>query len=332
MASFIKQFYESATYVPRRVVVPLRAAGARADRELADGAARRTASRCWCRSAARSGGLVEMAAKNARESLDMARVKWLADTGKTRDGARASCRRSSTCRRCRSASSATTSRTSRARRRWARWSCSSTGTRGRRSTAASASRRSRARTTSRRWRRCCGGASAARGSRLLRETGAEAPDVEAADARTATRSGTTSRSRRCRTSSSSMAARASSSAVLDVMREMGVKHIPTVGLAKQHEEIFVQDVSEPVVLPRTSQALYLVQRIRDEAHRFAITYHRGVRKKAGIPVGARYDPGRRAEAEEGAAEEVRVGARHPGSTGGGDRRDGRLHRRRWPRR
>jgi excinuclease ABC subunit C len=46
--------------------------------------------------------------------------------------------------------------------------------------------------------------------------------------------------------------------------------------------MFVKDVSEPIVLPRTSQALYLVQRIRDEAHRFAITYHRGVRKKAGM--------------------------------------------------
>jgi excinuclease ABC subunit C len=71
-------------------------------------------------------------------------------------------------------------------------------------------------------------------------------------------------------------------AALDVMREMGVKQIPDVGLAKQHEEIYVQDVSEPIVLPRTSQALYLVQRIRDEAHRFAITYHRGVRAKASI--------------------------------------------------
>jgi excinuclease ABC subunit C len=66
------------------------------------------------------------------------------------------------------------------------------------------------------------------------------------------------------------------------MREMGVKQIPTVGLAKQHEEIYVQDVSEPVVLPRQSQALYLVQRLRDEAHRFAITYHRGVRGKSGM--------------------------------------------------
>jgi excinuclease ABC subunit C len=71
-------------------------------------------------------------------------------------------------------------------------------------------------------------------------------------------------------------------AVLDVMREMGVKDIPAVGLAKQFEEIYVQDVSEPIVLPRTSQGLYLVQRIRDEAHRFAITYHRGVRKKVGF--------------------------------------------------
>jgi excinuclease ABC subunit C len=41
-------------------------------------------------------------------------------------------------------------------------------------------------------------------------------------------------------------------------------------------------VSEPIVLDRTSQALYLVQRIRDEAHRFAITYHRDVRKKSGL--------------------------------------------------
>jgi excinuclease ABC subunit C len=72
------------------------------------------------------------------------------------------------------------------------------------------------------------------------------------------------------------------SAALDVMRDMAVAHIPAAGLAKQHEELFVKDVSEPIVLPRTSQALYLVQRIRDEAHRFAITYHRNVRRKLGI--------------------------------------------------
>ena len=66
------------------------------------------------------------------------------------------------------------------------------------------------------------------------------------------------------------------------MRELGVHHIPTVGLAKRFEELFVPDEDEPVVLPRGSEALYLVQRIRDEAHRFAITFHRQVRGKTSI--------------------------------------------------
>jgi excinuclease ABC subunit C len=72
------------------------------------------------------------------------------------------------------------------------------------------------------------------------------------------------------------------SAAHDAMRNLGVGHIPLAGLAKRFEELYVKDVSEPIILDRTSQALYLVQRIRDEAHRFAITYHRNVRSKAGI--------------------------------------------------
>lgn len=68
-------------------------------------------------------------------------------------------------------------------------------------------------------------------------------------------------------------------AVLDVMRDLDLPDVPVCGLAKQHEEIFVKDVSEPIMLPRDSEALYLVQRIRDEAHRFAITYHRQLRGK-----------------------------------------------------
>ena len=72
------------------------------------------------------------------------------------------------------------------------------------------------------------------------------------------------------------------SAAHDAMRNLGVGHIPLAGLAKRFEELHVKDVSEPIVLPRTSQALYLVQRIRDEAHRFAITYHRQLRQKAGM--------------------------------------------------
>ena len=54
------------------------------------------------------------------------------------------------------------------------------------------------------------------------------------------------------------------------------------GLAKQNEELFVPDKSDPILLPRHSQALYLVQRVRDEAHRFAITAHRKRRDMAGV--------------------------------------------------
>ncbi len=54
------------------------------------------------------------------------------------------------------------------------------------------------------------------------------------------------------------------------------------GLAKQNEELFIPDQPEPILLPRHSQALYLIQRVRDEAHRFAITAHRSRRDKAGV--------------------------------------------------
>ena len=66
---------------------------------------------------------------------------------------------------------------------------------------------------------------------------------------------------------------------LDVMRDLGLGDVPVCGLAKREEEIFVADVDEPIRLPRTSEALYLLQRVRDEAHRFAITYHRNLRGK-----------------------------------------------------
>ncbi len=69
------------------------------------------------------------------------------------------------------------------------------------------------------------------------------------------------------------------SAAVEVMLELELSDVPMVGLAKQHDELFKpgQDIS--VYLPRTSQALYLVQRVRDEAHRFAITFHRQLRSK-----------------------------------------------------
>ena len=72
-------------------------------------------------------------------------------------------------------------------------------------------------------------------------------------------------------------------AVAEVMRvELGIHHIPLASLAKQQEELFVPDMPESIMLPRTSPALYLVQRARDEAHRFAISYHRNLRQKGGI--------------------------------------------------
>jgi len=61
--------------------------------------------------------------------------------------------------------------------------------------------------------------------------------------------------------------------------ELGITDITLVGLAKRLEEIWFPDQSYPVILPRHSEALYLVQRVRDEAHRFAITFHRSKRSR-----------------------------------------------------
>ncbi len=70
------------------------------------------------------------------------------------------------------------------------------------------------------------------------------------------------------------------SAAKEVLDELGYHDLAVVGLAKEREEIFLPDRDEPVMLPTTSPALYLMQRLRDEAHRFAITYHRSLRAKA----------------------------------------------------
>ena len=67
---------------------------------------------------------------------------------------------------------------------------------------------------------------------------------------------------------------------VDVLKELGLDdEIPVASLAKRFEEVFVPGQSEPVRIPRQSEALYLLQRIRDEAHRFAIGYHRQLRDK-----------------------------------------------------
>lgn len=68
-------------------------------------------------------------------------------------------------------------------------------------------------------------------------------------------------------------------AARQALAELGVEGVEVCALAKQMEEIYLPGRSTPVVLPRSSEALYLVQRLRDEAHRFAVTYHRSVRGK-----------------------------------------------------
>ena len=73
------------------------------------------------------------------------------------------------------------------------------------------------------------------------------------------------------------------SSALEIIRgAAGHKDVPVVGLAKQFELVFTEGNSEPVELPRRSQSLYLIQRIRDEAHRFAITFHRKLRGKRNL--------------------------------------------------
>ena len=70
------------------------------------------------------------------------------------------------------------------------------------------------------------------------------------------------------------------SAAREVLDDLGLHDLALAGLAKEREELFLPEQSDPIVLPATSGALYLLQRLRDEAHRFAITYHRQVRARA----------------------------------------------------
>ena len=69
-------------------------------------------------------------------------------------------------------------------------------------------------------------------------------------------------------------------AALDALEQAGRTELPVIGLAKRMEEVYVPGSPDPVVLPRSSEALYLLQRVRDEAHRFAIAYHRKLRARS----------------------------------------------------
>jgi excinuclease ABC subunit C len=71
-------------------------------------------------------------------------------------------------------------------------------------------------------------------------------------------------------------------AALEVLEELGFADIPTFGLAKEREEIFVPNEPDPIVQEHDSPGMFLVQRVRDEAHRFAITHHRKVRSRKAL--------------------------------------------------
>jgi len=68
-------------------------------------------------------------------------------------------------------------------------------------------------------------------------------------------------------------------AAAQAMAELNITDVALCGLAKRLEEVWLPDSDEPVILPRSSEGLYLLQRLRDEAHRFAITHHRSRRSK-----------------------------------------------------
>jgi excinuclease ABC subunit C len=68
-------------------------------------------------------------------------------------------------------------------------------------------------------------------------------------------------------------------AAYEILELLGIEDLPIIGLAKREEEIFMPGESEPITLPHHTPTLQLLQRIRDEAHRFAVSYHRKLRSR-----------------------------------------------------
>ncbi len=75
-------------------------------------------------------------------------------------------------------------------------------------------------------------------------------------------------------------------AACEALDELGITEQDIFGLAKRQEEVYRPGQSAPILLPRRSEALLLLQRVRDEAHRFAVTFHRQLRAKTLAPVGS----------------------------------------------
>jgi excinuclease ABC subunit C len=270
LANFLLQYYEGAQYIPRLVAVPAQPEDRESIEELLTG---KRGSRVEIRIPARGEKrrLVDLAAENAREALAVARVRWLADSSKTELALeqlreelslpeiprRIECYDNSNIQGTSPVSSMVVFIDGRpAPNQYRRFRVKTVQGANDFATMQEVLRRRfgrHARTAE---------TAAADNTPAVDAASADAwdlPDLVIVDG-----------------------GKGQLSAALEVMHELGVHHIPVVGLAKRHEEIFVPDDDEPIVLPRGSEALFLVQRIRDEAHRFAITFHRQVRGKSSI--------------------------------------------------
>ena len=258
LTAFVKQYYARAGSIPPRVLVPFELAEA-AELEvfLASRAGRKVELLRPQRGEGRQ--LMALAARNAAEMLAREQVRWLADQGKTERALaelaealalaappqRIECYDISTIQGTSTVGSMVVFEDGQPRTgEYRRFRI----------------RRWPARTTSPATRRCCGAASGARW------TARRAPPSSCAGA--------------CPTSSSSTAARARSARPARCSTSSACTTCPWPAWPRSARSCSCPAQAEPIVLPATSGALYLLQRLRDEAHRFAITYHRQVRARA----------------------------------------------------
>ncbi|MER3421018.1 MAG: excinuclease ABC subunit C, partial [Chloroflexota bacterium] len=263
LASFLQQFYGSAVYIPRDILLPTRPADADLlVAWLSERRGRRVRITVPVRGERHK--LVALANENARESLEMLRVKWLADTGKTQAALhelqealglpapprRIECYDNSNIQGTSAVAAMVVFIDGHPRpQEYRRFHI--------KTVAGPNDVASMQEVLRRRFKRAREHAEAAGDEK--ERAWADLPDLVVVDG-----------------------GRPQLNAALDALRDVGASQIPVIGLAKEHEEIYVKDVSEPLLLPRTSQGLYLLQRIRDEAHRFAITFHRQVRGKSAV--------------------------------------------------
>ena len=255
LEGFCLEYYTAAPSVPPQLIVPTRHDRHRGAGRVPLGVARRRGRGRALRCAARSGGSPSSLPRtlSSRSRTRRRRPSRSGCAGSRRSRA---CARTSISRACRYGSNASTSRTSRGVTSSRRWRSSSTRSRRRRTTGRSRYAGSMVRTTSPRWDRSSPAAS--RGSADRREADrfdesfSTAPNLVVIDG-----------------GKGQLAA-----ALEAIQATSGLPRVAVIALAKREEEVFVPDRSEPIVLDRHDPGLQLLQRIRDEAHRFAVTFHR----------------------------------------------------------